>query len=51
MLERFSDLKTYVDVLDNVDLANILAQAANTDTVTTIADKVLHNNVGTVGLE
>ena len=47
----FSCLETYVDVLDNVDLTNILAQAANTDTVATIADKVLHNDVGTIGLE
>lgn len=40
-----------VDVLHNVDLSDVLSERANGDTVGAVADKVLHNDVGGVGLE
>jgi hypothetical protein len=42
---------TYEDVLDNVNLARVLAEATDTDAVATVAGKVLDNNVCAVGLE
>jgi hypothetical protein len=41
----------HVDVLDDIDFASVLAQATNADTVGAVANKILHDNVGAVGLE
>lgn len=40
-----------VEVLNNVRLALVLTQRADADAVRTVADEVLHYNVGAVGLE
>ena len=40
-----------VQVLHNIDFALVLAQRADTDTMRAIADKVLDNCVGAIGLE
>lgn len=42
---------TYVDILNNVDLADVLSQGAYTDAMATIAVHVLNQNFGAVGLE
>lgn len=47
MVERI----TYVDVLDNINFAKVLAERADGYTVRTIAMKVLHNNVCAVRFE
>jgi len=47
---RHTDI-VHVDVLNKVDLAGILAQATNTDAVAAVANQILHDNVGAVGLE
>lgn len=40
-----------VDVLDDVDLADVLSERANRDTVGAVADEVLNDDVGRVWLE
>lgn len=44
-------LYTYVDVLHDVHLADILTQTADTNSVAPVADQVLHDDIGTVWFE
>ena len=39
------------DILDNVSLCGVLAKRADTDAVAAVAQQVLHEDVGGVGLE
>ena len=47
---RHADV-VHVNVLDNINFAGILAQRTNTNTMATVADQVLNNDVGAVRLE
>jgi len=47
---RHADV-VHVNVLDNIDFAWVLAQRTNANTVATIADQVLNDDVGAVWLE
>jgi hypothetical protein len=44
-------LYTYVDVLHDVHLADILTQTTNADSVASVADQVLHDDIGAVWFE
>jgi len=47
---RHADV-VHIDVLDDINFAGVLAQRTNTNTVATVANEVLNNDVGAVGLE
>ena len=47
---RHADV-VHVDVLNDIHFAGVLAQRTNTNTVATVANQVLNNDVGAVGLE
>jgi hypothetical protein len=41
----------HIDVLNDIDFAGILPQATNTDTMTAVADKILHDDIRAIRLE
>jgi len=47
---RHADV-VHVNVLDDINFAGVLAQRTNADTVATVANQVLNNDVGAVRLE
>lgn len=44
-------LITYVNILHDIDLTEILSQTTDTNTVTTIAPQVLDNDISAIRLE